>query len=79
LSTAEPDLCSSDPTRILMPQILGAVAAYDKAMIVLKLRGARERKRAQRGRCEAAKPYGSCRASSRFSTACERCVPMARP
>ncbi len=41
-----------------MPQILGAVAAYDKAMIVLKLRGARERKRAQRGRCEGAKPYG---------------------
>src|SRR5258707_3426495 len=58
LSTAEPDLGSSDPTRILMRQILGAVAAYDKAMIALKLRGARERKRAQRGRCEGAKPYG---------------------
>jgi DNA invertase Pin-like site-specific DNA recombinase len=58
LSTAEPDLCSSDPTRILMRQILGAVAAYDKAMIVLKLRGARERKRATTGRCEGAKPYG---------------------
>jgi DNA invertase Pin-like site-specific DNA recombinase len=58
LSTAEPDLCSSDPTRILMRQILGAVAAYDKAMIVLKLRGARERKRATAGRCEGAKPYG---------------------
>jgi len=59
LSTAEPDLCSSDPTRILMRQILGAVAAYDKAMIVLKLRGARERKRALEGRCEGAKPYGA--------------------
>jgi DNA invertase Pin-like site-specific DNA recombinase len=58
LSTAEPDLCSGDPTRILMRQILGAVAAYDKAMVVLKLRGARERKRAQTGRCEGAKPYG---------------------
>jgi DNA invertase Pin-like site-specific DNA recombinase len=58
LSSAEPDLCSSDPTRILMRQILGAVAAYDKAMVVLKLRGARERKRAQSGRCEGAKPYG---------------------
>jgi DNA invertase Pin-like site-specific DNA recombinase len=58
LSTAEPDLCSSDPTRILMRQILGAVAAYDKAMVVLKLRGARERKRATTGRCEGAKPYG---------------------
>jgi DNA invertase Pin-like site-specific DNA recombinase len=58
VSTAEPDLCSSDPTRILMRQILGAVAAYDKAMIVLKLRGARERQRASGGRCEGAKPYG---------------------
>jgi DNA invertase Pin-like site-specific DNA recombinase len=58
LSTAEPDLCSGDPTRILMRQILGAVAAYDKAMIVLKLRGARERKRAQSGRCEGAKRFG---------------------
>jgi hypothetical protein len=58
LSTAEPDLCSSDPTRILMRQVLGAVAAYDKAMIVLKLRGARERKRAASGRCEGAKRYG---------------------
>jgi DNA invertase Pin-like site-specific DNA recombinase len=58
LSTAEPDLCSSDPTRILMRQILGAVAAYDRAMTVLKLRGARERKRAHSGRCEGAKPYG---------------------
>jgi DNA invertase Pin-like site-specific DNA recombinase len=58
LSTAEPDLCSADPTRILMRQILGAIAAYDKAMIVLKLRGARERQRAKTGRCEGAKPYG---------------------
>src|SRR5215831_17647669 len=57
LSTAEPDLCSTDPTRVLIRQILGAVAAYDKAMIVLKLRGARERKR-ESGRCEGIKPYG---------------------
>ena len=58
LSTAEPDLCSTDPTRVLIRQILGAVAAYDKAMIVLKLRGARERKR-ESGRCEGIKPYGT--------------------
>jgi DNA invertase Pin-like site-specific DNA recombinase len=58
LSAAEPDLCSADPTRILMRQILGAVAAYDKSLVVAKLRGARERKRAQRGRCEGAKRYG---------------------
>lgn len=58
LSTEEPDLCSTEPTRILMRQILGAIAAYDKSMIVLKLRGARERKRDATGRCEGAKRYG---------------------
>lgn len=59
ISVAEPDLCSDDPTRKLMRQIMGAIAEYDKAMVVLKLRGARQRKRSQDGRCEGAKPYGS--------------------
>jgi DNA invertase Pin-like site-specific DNA recombinase len=75
LSTAEPDLCSSDPTRVLMRQILGAIAAYDKSMIVLKLRGARERKRAQSGRCEGAKPYGELPGEQdTLSTAYARCT-----
>jgi hypothetical protein len=39
-------------------QILGAIHQYEKAMIVLKLRSARTRKKAQSGRCEGAKPYG---------------------
>jgi len=59
ISVAEPDLCSTDPTRKLMRQIMGAIAEYDKAMIVLKLRGARQRMKARDGRCEGAKPYGS--------------------
>jgi DNA invertase Pin-like site-specific DNA recombinase len=58
ISVAEPDLDSDDPSRILMRQIFGAIAQYDKAMVVLKLRGARERKRAKEGRCEGRKPYG---------------------
>ncbi len=41
-----------------MRQLLGAVAQYDKSTIVLKLRGARIRKRARDGRCEGRKPYG---------------------
>src|ERR1017187_7796182 len=57
-SVAEPDLMASDPTRILMRQMMGAVAQYDKSQIVLKLRGARMRKRATGGRCEGRKPYG---------------------
>lgn len=58
ISVAEPDLMASDPTRILMRQMLGAVAQYDKSQIVLKLRGARMRKRASEGRCEGRKPFG---------------------
>ena len=49
---------STDPTRILMRQMMGAVAQYDKSQIVLKLRGARMRKRAKEGRCEGRKPFG---------------------
>ena len=58
ISVAEPDLMASDPTRILMRQLMGAVAQYDKSQIVLKLRGARMRKRAKEGRCEGRKPIG---------------------
>lgn len=58
VSVAEPDLMATDPTRILTRQLLGAVAQYDKSQVVLKLRGARMRKRAAEGRCEGRKPYG---------------------
>lgn len=59
ISTCEPDLCSDDPSRKLVRQIFSAIAEYDRAMICLKLRGARDRKRELTGRCEGQKPYGS--------------------
>jgi len=49
ISVAEPDLMATDPTRILVRQMMGAVAQYEKSQIVLKLRGARLRKRAKEG------------------------------
>ena len=58
VSVAEPDLCSTEPTRILMRQMMSAFAQYEKSMIVLKLRGARQRAKAKTGRCEGVKPYG---------------------
>src|SRR5262252_216935 len=58
VSVAEPDLMANDPTRILVRQMMGAVAQYEKSQSVLKLRGARMRKRAKEGRCEGRKPYG---------------------
>jgi len=44
------------PTTKFVRQVLGAVAELDKAMTVTKLRGARERKRRERGWCEGGKP-----------------------
>jgi DNA invertase Pin-like site-specific DNA recombinase len=58
VSVAEPDLMANDPTRVLVRQMMGAVAQYEKCQIVLKLRGARLRKKAQQGRCEGRKPFG---------------------
>lgn len=59
ISVAEPDLMATDPTRILMRQLMGAVAQYDMSQIVLKLRGARQHMKAKTGRCEGRKPYGA--------------------
>ena len=58
ISACEPDLCSRDPSRILVRQIFGAIAQYEAAMTVLKLRGARQRNKARRGKCEGRKAYG---------------------
>jgi DNA invertase Pin-like site-specific DNA recombinase len=46
------------PTSKLIRQILGAVSEFDKAMIVAKLKGARDRKRKASGKCEGRKSYG---------------------
>jgi DNA invertase Pin-like site-specific DNA recombinase len=47
-----------DPTRVLIRQVLGAVAQFEKAVIVLKLRAARDRMRLRTGRCEGRRPFG---------------------
>lgn len=47
-----------DPTRTLIRQVLGAVSQFEKSVIVLKLRAARERTKRQSGRCEGRKPFG---------------------
>src|SRR4051812_37523242 len=44
------------PTAVMVRQILGAVAQFEKAGLVQKLRHARERKRAETGRCEGRRP-----------------------
>jgi DNA invertase Pin-like site-specific DNA recombinase len=59
VSVAEPDLCSDDPSRILVRRIMGAFHEYEKQMIVIKLRAARQRKKANNGACEGRKPFGA--------------------
>ena len=59
ISTTEgPDLAADDPTRKLIRQLFGAVAEYEKDMLVLKLRASRMAAKRKNGRCEGRKPYG---------------------
>jgi DNA invertase Pin-like site-specific DNA recombinase len=59
VSVHEPDLLQDDPTRTLLRQMMGAIAQYEKAMLVLKLRGARNRVKAAGGHGEGTRPFGS--------------------
>lgn len=55
-----------DPTRKLIRQILGALAEWEKSQLVMKLRVARQRKKAQTGRCEGGLPYGTIATEARI-------------
>ena len=48
-----------NPTAKLIRQILAAVAEFDRSIIVLKTRAARERLRAKNGKCEGRVAYGA--------------------
>jgi DNA invertase Pin-like site-specific DNA recombinase len=50
---------ATDPSRVLIRQVLGAVAQYAKSEIVGKLAKARARIRRERGRCEGRMPFGT--------------------
>lgn len=45
------------PTAKLIRQVLGAVSEFEKGTLVAKLRGARERKRRETGKCEGRKSH----------------------
>jgi DNA invertase Pin-like site-specific DNA recombinase len=49
------------PTAILVRQVLGAIAQFEKASAVAKLAAARKRKREHEGRCEGRKPLAMTR------------------
>jgi DNA invertase Pin-like site-specific DNA recombinase len=49
------------PTAVLVRQVLGAIAQFEKASAVAKLAAARKRKREREGRCEGRKPLSMTR------------------
>lgn len=48
----------ADPARVMIRQVCGAFAQFEKTATVLKLRKARLRVKAEKGRCEGRKPFG---------------------
>jgi len=57
-----PDFFTEDtPTAVLVRQVLGAIAQFEKTSLVAKLRAARERKKAATGKCEGRKSYAEAR------------------
>jgi DNA invertase Pin-like site-specific DNA recombinase len=57
-----PDLFTEDtPTAVLVRQLLGAIAQFKKISLVAKLKTARDRKRAETGKCGGRKTYAESR------------------
>jgi DNA invertase Pin-like site-specific DNA recombinase len=57
IPASAPDFFTEDtPTAVLVRQVLGAIAQFEKASAVAKLAAARKRKREREGRCEGRKP-----------------------
>jgi DNA invertase Pin-like site-specific DNA recombinase len=55
-----PDFFLEDtPTAVLIRQVLGAIAQFEKASLVAKLASGRRRKKALTGRCEGRKPLAA--------------------
>jgi DNA invertase Pin-like site-specific DNA recombinase len=54
---AEWELYCDTPTAVLVRQVLGAIAQFEKASLVAKLKAARDRKRAAAGKCEGRKSW----------------------
>ena len=55
IPASAPDFFTED-TPVLVRQVLGAIAQFEKASSVAKLAAARKRKREREGRCEGRKP-----------------------
>src|SRR4029078_10940658 len=62
IPASAPDFFTEDtPTAVLVRQVLGAIAQFEKASAVANLAAARKRKRDRVGRCEGRKPLSETR------------------
>jgi DNA invertase Pin-like site-specific DNA recombinase len=62
IPASAPDFFTEDtPTAVLVRQVPGAIAQFEKASSVAKLAAARKRKREREGRCEGRKPLSQTR------------------
>lgn len=62
IPASAPDMFVEDtPTAVLVRQVLGAIAEFEKANLVAKLAAARKRKRAATGKCEGRKAHREVR------------------
>ena len=60
--TSAPDFFTEDtPTAVLVRQVLGAIAQFEKTSLVAKLKAARDRKKAATGKCGGRKTYAEAR------------------
>ncbi len=57
-SIKEPDLCSSDPSRVMVRQIMGAVNQYEAALITARLRAGKHKKAQAGGFAGGQRPLG---------------------
>src|SRR6476646_1494562 len=57
-----PDFFTEDtPTAVLVRQVLGAIAQFEKTSLVAKLKAARDRKKAATGKCEGRRSYAEAK------------------
>ncbi len=57
-SVTEPEIDGSDPTRVLIRQVLGAIGQYERALIVARMNGGRMAKAAKGGYAYGSPPFG---------------------
>lgn len=48
-----------DPSRVFFRQVMAAMAQWDKSILVRRLKIARDRKKAETGRCDGKQPFGT--------------------